>query len=59
MSTAPVDITFAEQREPIHHATTFGYSTPTTCGKTTQPKPAASEWAYVTCPRCLALRPRR
>lgn len=47
------------QVEPIHHATVFGpagYASPTTCGRTEQPKPSASEWRFVTCFACLALR---
>lgn len=46
---------FTTEREPIHHATRLGYHTPSTCGKTDQPKPSSVDWWYVTCPRCLAL----
>lgn len=48
------------QAEPIHHNTVFGpegYAAPTTCGRTEQPKPAASDWKLVTCPACLAKAP--
>jgi hypothetical protein len=55
VSTAPIDPDYVGQREPIHHARIFGFDAPTTCGKVDQPKPAALEWRYVTCPRCLAL----
>lgn len=41
----------------IHHASRFGYSEPTTCGRTEVPKPASSEWRYVTCSACLAKAP--
>jgi hypothetical protein len=43
------------QREPVHHATVFGYSTPTTCGKTDQPKPCTNNWRHVTCDRCVGV----
>lgn len=49
------------QAEPIHHATVFGaagYDTPTTCGKTDQPKPSTTHWQYVTCPACWERAPR-
>lgn len=48
---------FVDQKEPIHHASAFSYDAPTTCGRVEQPKPAALEWHYVTCRRCLALAP--
>jgi hypothetical protein len=44
-----------ERREPIHHASTFGYDAPPTCGRREQPKPAAADWRFVTCPACLAV----
>jgi hypothetical protein len=48
---------YTTSREPIHHAVRFSFDTPTTCGKQNVPKPAASEWRYVDCPKCLALKP--
>lgn len=47
------------QTEPIHFKTVFTWEAPTLCGKSTQPKPSASDWAYVTCPRCLEARTKQ
>lgn len=52
MTTAAV-----AQQSPIHHSTTVGYDSATTCGRVEQPKPSAAEWRYVTCPACLDLAP--
>lgn len=42
-------------RVEIHYATVFDGRTPVLCGVAEGPMPAASEWRYVTCPRCLAI----
>jgi hypothetical protein len=44
------------KREPIHFSTIFDGRTPALCGKVGTPCPATSEWRYVGCERCLALR---
>lgn len=39
----------------IHYCTVFGpagYSAPTACGRTEQPKPASDDWRLVDCPAC-------
>lgn len=43
------------QSEPIHYCETFGRAgreAQTACGRTEQPKPASSDWRYVTCDAC-------
>jgi hypothetical protein len=48
---------YSSPREPIHFSRVFDGRTPALCGKNGTPCPAANEWRYVGCPRCLALRP--
>lgn len=42
----------------IHYATVFDGKTPVLCGVNSVPKPAASEWRYVSCRACLVLGAR-
>jgi hypothetical protein len=55
MSTAPVDPSYATNRVEIHHSEIFDGWTPADCGASDSPCPAASDWRYVKCRRCLAL----
>jgi len=42
----------------IHYSTVFDGRTPTLCGVASVPKPATSEWRYVSCRACLMLGAR-
>src|SRR5436190_9911454 len=48
----------ASNQVVIHHATVFDGRTPVLCGRNDIPKPATSEWRYVSCPACLEIGAR-